>query len=183
MTKRMIELITGGARSGKSQFAEDLLKGEGSVTYIASSEVRDEEMALRVKKHQDRRPREWKTWESPLKLGDCPYDTDHYLMDCLTLLTTNHLFHLLGPEDDLTLEILEEAEKNTCQEILKLVTFAREKNKHLIFVTNEVGSGIVPENALSRAFRDLQGRVNQYAGNLVDRVYLVVCGQGLCIKK
>ncbi|WP_072469285.1 bifunctional adenosylcobinamide kinase/adenosylcobinamide-phosphate guanylyltransferase [Urinicoccus massiliensis] len=178
----MITLITGGARSGKSSFAENLLEGKSNVTYIATSQVYDDEMKERVRQHKLRRPQEWNTWESPLKLRDCPYKASYYLLDCLTLLTTNHTFDILKDGDHISPEMQEEIEKKIKAEIFALCQDVRKTSSHLIMVTNEVGYSIVPENHLSRVFRDIQGRINQYAAELADRAYIVICGQGVLIK-
>lgn len=179
----MITLVTGGARSGKSTFAEAMLEGKDDVTYIATSQVFDEEMEDRVKKHKSRRPKEWKTWESPFELKNCPYKNGNYLVDCLTLFTSNHLFKVLKDGDHVSPSMQEEIEENIKNEIFQICQEARRSKANLILVTNEVGSSIVPDNHISRVFRDIQGRINQYSGSLADKVYLVVCGQGVLIKQ
>ncbi|MDO5714290.1 MAG: bifunctional adenosylcobinamide kinase/adenosylcobinamide-phosphate guanylyltransferase [Tissierellia bacterium] len=178
----MIRLITGGARSGKSSFAENKIKECTSVTYIATSQVWDKEMEERVRLHRERRPIQWKTWESPLKLSNCPYVTREYLLDCVTLFTTNHLFDVLGEGDSITPELQKQIENNILRELRSLIDFVQKNNGNLQIVTNEVGSSIVPENHISRVFRDIQGRINQELGRLSDEVYLVVCGIGVKIK-
>lgn len=178
----MIRLITGGARSGKSSFAEENIIDKTSVTYIATSRVWDREMEERVRLHKERRPSEWYTWETPLELSGCPYETEEYLLDCVTLFTTNHLFDELGAGEYVEPEMQQKIEDNVLSEIQALIDFVNQRGANLQIVTNEVGDSIVPEQHISRVFRDIQGRVNQRLGKLADEVYLVVCGIPVKIK-
>lgn len=166
----MIELVIGGARSGKSSHAERLARESGlPVRYIATGEARDEEMAARIAHHREHRPPVWRTVEEPLRLADAlrrEATPNHCLLvDCLTLWLTNVL---LGEHDD---------------EIDRLLEALPALPGRVILVSNEVGWSIVPENALARRFRDEQGRLNQRIAALADRVTLVAAGLPLTLKQ
>lgn len=195
-----IILVTGGARSGKSTFAEELLKNEPSVCYLATSVVQpgDEEMKDRVAKHQKQRSKNWVTEERFKDIGQFLGENNQfkgYLLDCATLLSINYFYSMmvdLFGEDyaliDQKIAGFTEEEKNNMEakimtEWHKIIETARKLSGDLIIVTNEVGLGIVPENPFSRWFRDIYGRVNQYLGKESDEVYLVVAGIPLEIKK
>ena len=163
-------LVTGGARSGKSAFAERLVLGLGEApVYIATAEARDAEMADRIAAHQARRGPEWTTHTAPLDLVAALNATDGggpRLVDCLTIWLSNLMLADMdwrGQADQLTAAI------------------ARQTSP-VVFVTNEVGDGIVPENALARAFRDAAGILNQRVAAMVDEVYLAVVGIPVRIK-
>lgn len=165
----MIELVIGGARSGKSSFAERQALGAGlRVTYIATGEARDAEMAQRIAHHRTRRSAHWHTVEEPLALAEAlrreAAPDACLLVDCLTLWLTNVL---LAERDD---------------EIDRLLDALPPLPGRIILVSNEVGSGIVPENALARRFRDEQGRLNQRVAALADQVTLVTAGLPLTLK-
>ncbi|MFC2343423.1 MAG: bifunctional adenosylcobinamide kinase/adenosylcobinamide-phosphate guanylyltransferase [Negativicutes bacterium] len=177
-----IVLVTGGARSGKSRFAESYAARYGkSVAYIATAEVYDEEMAFRVQLHQKRRPAEWQTYEAPFDahnaLQEAGEKHDMILFDCLTLYVSNLLCSLDSIEDSHRNYLLAQ------EKLERLIQAARAHEGTAIFVTNEVGSGIVPENHLSREYRDIAGIVNQWMGRAADEVYLVTCGLAVNIKK
>ena len=142
-------LVTGGARSGKSSFAEKRTKQLGSsLVYIATSEIIDTEMKERVAEHQARRSSEWQTVNAPIDLVETLVETDGRgpcLVDCLTVWLNNLMFH----NEDII------AATNG------LITALKQRSDPVVLVTNEVGSGIVPENALARRFRDEVGRMNQ----------------------
>lgn len=165
----MIELILGGARSGKSGYAAQRATASGlPVTFIATAQACDDEMASRIARHRAERPRDWRTVETPLELtaalrAEAAHDRC-LLVDCLTLWLSNML--LAGRED----------------EIEALITTLPDLPGRLILVSNEVGFGIVPENALARRFRDEQGRLNQKIAALAERVTLVVAGLALELK-
>ena len=163
-------LVTGGARSGKSSFAEKRTQKLGSsLIYIATSEVIDSEMKKRVAEHQARRGSEWQTLHAPLKLTEALIETDGKgpcLVDCLTLWLNNLIFH----------------NEDTAAAIKELITALKERSDPVVLVTNEVGSGIVPENALARRFRDEAGRMNQTISQIADEVYVNISGIPLQIK-
>lgn len=177
-----IYLVTGGARSGKSQFAESIcLSSKKKVGYIATSEIHDDEMKRRVEKHQERRPKEWKIWESPSGaveiMKDAQENSEILLFDCLTLYLTYWLF---APE---TPKNMGEREKFILLKIDDLLKSFESWEGTVVFVTNEVGLGIVPENSVAREFRDLAGLMNERVAKAAAEVYWVVCGQALPVKK
>ncbi len=177
-----IVLVTGGARSGKSRFAEQYVARVGKhIGYIATAEVYDEEMAFRVKLHRQRRPAEWKTYEAPhdahLALKTAGQECDAVLFDCLTLYMSNLLC---------SLDSIVDSHQNYSlakEKIDVLIAQARENAGTTVFVTNEVGSGIVPGDHLSREYRDVAGIANQWMARAADEVYLVVCGLPVNVKK
>ena len=175
-----IVLITGGARSGKSTFAEQYAHSLGNrLAYIATAQVLDEEMADRVRLHQKRRSSNWCTFEAPIAAEKAIKDAADYpviLFDCLTLYTTNLL---LMQEAD----CIETRRESVLLQAEKLLQAAKDINSTIIFVTNEVGLGIVPDNALSREYRDLSGWVNQKFAAAADEAYLVICGLPVELKK
>ena len=171
-----IILITGGARSGKSAFAEKLAMRAGErVAYIATAEIWDSEMAERVDLHRNRRPSGWQTYEAPRQaenaMDAATFHADLILFDCLTVYSTNCLLAL--PE-----ELDPRQRRNAVLE-----SVAQRCPGTVLFVTNEVGDGIVPDNALAREFRDVAGLVNQKVAQAADEVYWVVCGLPVEIKR
>jgi adenosylcobinamide kinase / adenosylcobinamide-phosphate guanylyltransferase len=173
MTKEII-LITGGARSGKSQYAERRADEMGGrQLYVATAEAKDEEMAKRIAAHRQRRDKHWHTIEEPLELTEVLLKqrgkTDCALVDCLTLWISN----LLIRYDD----------KYAAQKVEELMKKLAELDFHLIFVTNEVGCGIVPDNPLVRKFRDLAGWTNQCIAQAANEVILMVAGIPIIAKK
>ena len=172
-------LITGGARSGKSRFAELLAaQAKRPVIYIATAQILDGEMATRVKKHQQQRPSTWRLIEEPRNISDTLlklYDEDCIiLLDCVTLWLSNLLLAGYVPDShDSFNNTLEPQILKNVQEVAQL---ARDIKPEVIFVTNEVGQGIVPENALARGYRDLAGRSNQILARSADQVFMVVAG-------
>ena len=172
-------LVTGGARSGKSTLAERLAAGLGGrVLYVATAESGDDEMRLRIERHQARRPSEWGTLAAPRdavqRLEEVEGQWDTILFDCLTLYTTNLLLEKENGSPD--------PEVVLAQEMQGLADYLARNWPQAVVVTNEVGAGIVPADPLSRLFRDLQGRVNQVFARAADDVYLCVSGIPLKIK-
>ena len=178
----MIILVTGGARSGKSRFAESLYINREDVVYIATSKIIDAEMGERVKLHQESRPKEWRTYEGNYDLHKSIGEEKNYLLDCVTVLTSNIMFDISKDIEYIDYNIQREIENTIILEIEKLINEIRLKNYNLVLVTNEVGDSIVPEHHVSRVFRDIQGRVNQRIASLTDEVYLVCCGIPVKIK-
>ncbi len=177
-----IVLITGGTRSGKSVFAEQYAAAQSDqVAYIATAHVYDQEMQSRVNLHRKRRPDTWQTFEAPYHADqiflEAAKKADVILFDCLTLYTSNLLL------SDSTPAKREERYQYMMEEIDKLLYSSRESQATVIFVTNEVGMGIVPENALAREYRDIAGMVNQKIAAESDEVYLVICGLPVELKK
>lgn len=177
--KSTIILCSGGARSGKSEFAEQLaLSLKGRKAYVATGQAFDDEMKDRIKKHQLRRGKEWITFEIPLHLHknweQIKNVSDVILIDCLTMFTSNHVFahgDINTQEDSNRIEsiILEELR-------LLLQEINNSNDKTVIFVTNEIGLGIVPENKLARYFRDITGRVNREVASAANKMYLTISG-------
>lgn len=177
-----IILVTGGARSGKSRFAEQYVAKHGiEIAYIATSQIYDDEMKLRVELHKNRRPEEWTTYESPYMAENAIVEAskkhDTILFDCLTLYTSNILFAKSAPQE------IKRRYEYVKERIEILLKTARASNRQIIFVTNEVGMSIVPENALAREYRDLAGLVNQLIAANADEVYMVISGIAVDIKK
>ncbi len=166
-------LVLGGARSGKSRYAESLvLASPGPRTYIATAQILDDEMRSRVEIHRRRRGSDWRTIECPLLLPGLLLDLEPQgnpvLVDCLTLWMSNILHHPQSSPPEAHIQSLCDA--------LHRITYP------LVLVSNEVGSGIVPENALARRFRDLAGLANQRLAEACPRVTLVVAGLPLLLK-
>ena len=177
-----IILVTGGARSGKSSFAEKLaLKlGSGRAAYIATAQIFDDEMSYRVKVHKERRGKNWLTFESPFNadksISFAAKNFDVILFDCVTIYVSNFLCAAnLDDEANLYAEL-----RGLIQ---KLIDAAQHSDATTIFVSNEVGAGIVPENKLARRFRDLAGLANQIIAKHADKVYLTVAGLAVDVKK
>ena len=185
-----IVLVTGGARSGKSAFAEERLADRESVCYIATGLPRgeDPEWQERIRLHQERRPASWTTQEQYAGLADWLREQSHpvYLLDCATLLTSNRLFDLIAQHFPDKLELTEEnflsrQEQSFLLQLLEeewqeLLSAIRQTNAECWIVTDEVGLGIVPETRLGRFFRDVQGKINQLIAKEASEAYLVICG-------
>ena len=168
-----IVLITGGARSGKSRFAQELAMHEGrDVVFIATAAVRDKEMEQRVQRHRRSRPPQWKTVEEEVNLVGAiealAREPKTLIIDCITLWLSNLMEQ--GHEDE-----------KICQEARRLGEILQRSPHSVILVTNEVGSGIVPENNLARRFRDLAGEVNQILASSAQECYLMVFGRPMKI--
>lgn len=183
--KSTIILCSGGARSGKSEFAEQLaLSLKGRKAYVATGQAFDDEMKDRIKKHQLRRGKEWITFEIPLHLHEnweqIKNVSDVILIDCLTMFTSNHVF---AHGDINTQEDANRIESIILKELrLLLQEINNSNNKTVIFVTNEIGLGIVPENKLARYFRDITGRVNREVASAANRMYLTISGVTIELK-
>jgi adenosylcobinamide kinase/adenosylcobinamide-phosphate guanylyltransferase len=174
-------LLTGGARSGKSSYAEEIAGKLGdNILYIATSIPYDEEMEYRIKLHVERRPQSWRTLECfknfKEAIGDKTDDIDGVLLDCITIMITNIMFSTDINCGTISQKQADELEKLVLKEVDGLLEVINKSDKTFILVTNEVGMGLVPEYPLSRAFRDIAGRVNQKLGKIADEVYLCVCG-------
>jgi len=164
-------LVLGGARSGKSRFAETIIARTGlPATYLATAERRDGEMSARIDAHRDRRGDQWTTIEEPLdvaaRISTLAGPGLVLLVDCLTLWLSNHML----AEHDLEVEFS------------RLLQVLAGPNGPWFVVANEVGFGIVPENALARRFRDAAGQLNQRVAAIADRVLLMVAGIPVKVK-
>ena len=183
--KSQIILCSGGARSGKSEFAERLaLATAGQKAYVATGQAFDEEMIDRIKKHQERRGEIWNNFEVPLHLAkewqNISQSADVILIDCLTMFTTNHMMahgSIQGQQDANQLEATVLTELETL-----LASINSCEGKTVIFVTNEIGLGIVPDNKLARYFRDIAGRVNRTVATAADKLFLTISGVTIELK-
>ena len=178
----MITLITGGARSGKSSFGESLYKDKENVVYIATSKVMDKEMEDRVLVHKKSRPSFWRTYEGNYNLNKAIGLEENYILDCITVLTSNIMFDITKKQDKISLNMQKKVEDTIYNELKNLINSIRERDYNLVLVTNEVGYSLVPNNHIGRVFRDIQGRINQRIASLSDEVFLVCCGIPVKIK-
>lgn len=164
-------LVLGGARSGKSRYAQARAEAvEGDLVYIATAQALDNEMADRIQHHRDDRGARWRTVEEPLDLGEA-VDREArpervVLVDCLTLWASNLLL----------------AERDTLSATANLVAAIGQARGPLILVANEVGLGIVPDNALARRFRDVAGTINQAVAGAVSEAMFLVAGLPMPLK-
>lgn len=177
----MFTLIIGGARSGKSSLAEEIAAGQQEkygrqVVYLATAAAGDQEMAARIENHQARRPDNWLTVEEELYpartlRAQGLKEGSVVILDCLTLLLTNHLLKKGFSSADLQAELTD------------LIALVTDKEGLLLMVTNEVGLGLVPPAQLSRDFRDEAGRLNQWLAAQAQQVFFTVAGIPLDLKK
>jgi adenosyl cobinamide kinase/adenosyl cobinamide phosphate guanylyltransferase len=181
--KGRIVLLVGGARSGKSTLAEKIASQYDTVAYIATAEPVDEEMLERIKKHRESRPKKWKTIEANGSLVASVKEafaladdvavadaTDAAIIDCLTVYLARRMEH-------------NRHDGELISEVADAVQAAKIAGKTVIMVSNEVGLGIVPEQPVSRRYRDLLGRANQKVAELADSVYFMFAGIPVDIKK
>lgn len=169
---RRVTLILGGARSGKSRHAESLaLRHKGQPTYIATAEVTDEEMRDRIGHHREGRGGKWRTIEAPIDLVAALNEADgarsFTLVECLTVWINNLMYH----------------DKDVASEVERLRACLAKAKGHVVIVSNEVGLGIVPDNALARCFLDEAGRANQAIGAQADEVVFIAAGLPMILKR
>jgi adenosylcobinamide kinase / adenosylcobinamide-phosphate guanylyltransferase len=167
-----IIFVTGGARSGKSTFALNLARATNeAVTFIATAQAFDDEMTERITKHQLERPKEWTTIEAPIDVHTALENTQTrvVILDCLSLLVSN-------------LMLENYSETQILERIQNALEIAKTRDLKLIVVSNEVGSGVVPEYPLGRLFRDVLGRANQTVAATSSEAYLLVAGLSLRLK-
>jgi adenosylcobinamide kinase / adenosylcobinamide-phosphate guanylyltransferase len=165
-----LTLVLGGARSGKSRYAENLIASLSPPWFfVATAQAGDDEMAARIAAHRARRGSSWQTVEAPHELAEAVVLAQPMpvLVDCLTLWLSNLLLAAMDVE----------------AEIARLERALEAASAPVVLVSNEVGSGIVPEHALGRKFRDLQGVLNQRMAARADRVVLMVAGLPLAVKE
>ena len=175
MGKRLT-LVLGGARSGKSDFAQALARKRGSdaALFVATAEAGDGEMRVRIEAHRAARPAAWQTLEAPRKIAralESAVQARVIVVDCITLWVSNVL---LAEESN--------AQETMTREIDDLITWYRANDAGMILVSNEVGMGLVPDNELGRAYRDLLGAVNKELAEHADDVFLLVAGLPVEIK-
>lgn len=181
-------VVTGGARSGKSSFAENYVKEISKVDevlYIATSIAFDEGMKSRIKKHRESRPSEWETLEQYknfelLKDNKLFNEKKVILLDCMTLLVSNLLLEYEGDFDKITEDEINKLEEIIDNEVTHLLEVTKEKE--IIIVTNEVGMGLVPAYKMGSVFRDIAGRINQKIAREAKDVYFIVSGIPMKIK-
>ncbi|AXQ22410.1 bifunctional adenosylcobinamide kinase/adenosylcobinamide-phosphate guanylyltransferase [Acinetobacter wuhouensis] len=173
----MLQLILGGARSGKSRLAEQIAKDSKlTVTYVATAQIWDDEMRDRIDHHQAQRPQEWQLIEEPLYLAECLQRIDQnapetgqvILVDCLTLWMSNLLMN-----EDQNLQLAE------CQKLLAVLPKLKSE---IILVSNETGLGVVPMGEITRKFVDESGRLHQQLGQISDKVMFCVAGFPMTLK-
>ena len=189
MSQELI-LLLGGARSGKSRFAEELATRFGErVLYVATAQARDEEMAARIAAHRKARPATWRTVEAPTGVGEgvcaalAAQPVDVVLLDCLTLLVSNVILDgLWFSEEDFESVDEAEAQRRVEAELDGLLGAFQDSEVPWIVVSNEVGWGLVPSYPMGRVYRDFLGWFNQCLAAAADRVYLVVAGLPVDVK-
>ena len=173
----MLTFLIGGARSGKSRAAESLCNGAARVAYIATARAGDDEMRTRIARHRHDRPAHWDTFEEPLAIAPLllklKLEYDVLLLDCLTVWLSNSLY-------DLRRHPLNEIEDRVLAQLEEVTSAA--SGAHLVIVSNEVGTGIVPATKVGRTFRDLQGLANQRVAAAADHVFMMVAGIPIQIK-
>jgi adenosylcobinamide kinase/adenosylcobinamide-phosphate guanylyltransferase len=202
MAKKFI-LILGGARSGKSSFAQSLAAKLGKkVLFVATGEPLDEEMASRLEEHKRKRPKNWRTLEIDTRVGQKLQgqikDADVVLLDCITLLVSNVILnpslsavakplitcHSEGAQQPKNLEEINpaKAETQVMSEMEDIISCIDKHGGNFIVVSNEVGLGLVPDNKLGRIYRDLLGKANQLLAQHASEVYFMVSGIPVKIK-
>lgn len=184
-------LVTGGCRSGKSEYAEMLTKEGGSrFLYMATAKITDEAMKERVIRHQKRRSSAWETHEGYTGLGEVLRKNkgryDGILLDSASTMVTNLLFDDIGETDwesfDFSTVDYKSAEEKILKEFEKFLEAEKDCQTKIVVVSDEIGLGVVPETYLGRAFRDILGRVNQCLAAAATDVWFVVSGIPVCIK-
>lgn len=169
-----VTLVLGGVRSGKSSFALEIASSAQSVSFIATARASDDEMRRKIERHQSERPSHWRTREEPLQLAEAISSeqdaSETTVVDCLTLFAAN------------LMEAYAEDRAAIDASIEDLCSALRKTDRKIVLVSNEVGSGIVPEYAAGRQFRDLLGEMNQRVAAIADNVVLMIAGLPLPIK-
>jgi len=178
---KSLTLILGGARSGKSAYAQQLAEAHhGPVLFVATAIAFDDEMAARIKVHQVERPKDWHTLEAPTSVGqailNCQSPASLVLIDCLTLLANNVILALPDPENATA------SQTALDEEIESLIRAYEASSAEWLVVSNEVGLGLVPPYPLGRVYRDVLGRANQRLAKAADRVLFMVAGLPMVVK-
>jgi adenosylcobinamide kinase/adenosylcobinamide-phosphate guanylyltransferase len=178
-------LLLGGARSGKSQFAQEYARNHGDkVLFVATATAGDEDMRLRIEKHKQDRPANWRTIEAAADIGKQieagAGNADLIVIDCITMLVNN----IFCRHDEKEFEKIEDTvlEKEVVAEIAQLQACMKKVNASYVIVSNEVGLGLVPDNRMGRLYRDILGRANQMLARTADEVYLLVAGIPIKVK-
>ncbi|MGL4345045.1 MAG: bifunctional adenosylcobinamide kinase/adenosylcobinamide-phosphate guanylyltransferase [Cellulosilyticaceae bacterium] len=185
-------LVIGGARSGKSTFAEEKSKQYqeqrgGNVLYIATSIAFDDDMKFRIAKHREARPSTWETLEQYKSFEDIFEDRGFeacqtVLVDCMTLMVSNLLLEQPVDFDTIGYDEISQIEQMIVKEVKGLISVCKQYDKQLIVVSNEVGFGVVPPYRLGSIFRDIAGRINQKIARDSEEVYLLTAGIPMKIK-
>ncbi len=177
-------LILGGARSGKSRFAQQLATQHGGkVLFVATGQALDEEMATRIAAHRRERPSGWRTVEAPVGVGaainEAARGEEVVVVDCITLLVSNVMAQYGEEGEEVDAELVG---KKVTQEVAGLVQCVQGSPADFVLVSNEVGTGLVPANRLARVYRDVLGRANQELARQADEVLLMVAGIPMTVK-
>lgn len=172
--KKYVTLVLGGARSGKSRYAQQVASCFARVTFIATARTSDSEIRQKISQHRRERPKGWKTVEAPVRLSkmidlESP-QADVLLVDCLTMFVAN----VMGAKNG--------AEKATEKNINQVCEAIRASKASIVVVSNEVGSGVVPAFRSGRIYRDLLGQMNQQVAEIADKVILMVAGVAVTVK-
>ena len=182
---KKVILLLGGARSGKSHFAQEYAQRDGEkVLFVATATAGDEDMRLRIAKHKKDRPSNWRTLEAITEIGTQieahAGDAELIIIDCITMLVNNIFSHY----DEQQFDSISDAvlEKEVIAEIEQLQHCLKKVNASFLIISNEVGLGLVPDNRMGRLYRDILGRANQMLAQTADEVYLMVAGIPLRIK-
>jgi len=169
-----ITLVLGGVRSGKSRYALECAKTSGRVVFVATAQAYDDEMREKIRRHQLERPANWLTIEEPAELGrivrEHAADSDRLIIDCLTFFAAN-LLDVAQNDPSKSESLLEE-----------FLLALRATSASIVLVSNEVGSGVVPEYPSGRRFRDLLGEINQKVAAIADRAILMIAGLPIALK-
>ena len=183
-----IIMVIGGARSGKSGFAEKKVLEIGhKIGYMATAVITDEDMAKRIEHHRASRPKEWPTFErykafEVLKKDKAFVACDTLIFDCVTTAVTSIMLDEPVDYDKDSQEVMDKVEVRVKKELATLLDMVTATGQNLVLVTNEVGLGIVPPYRLGSIFRDIAGRMNQYLAGRADEVYFIVSGLPMTLK-
>ena len=182
---KKIILLLGGARSGKSHYAQQYALQNGEkILFVATATAGDEDIRLRIAKHKKDRPSNWRTLEATTEIGTQieahAGDAELIIIDCITMLVNN----IFSRYDDKQFDTIEETalEKEVIAEIEQLQHCLKKVNASFLIISNEVGLGLVPDNRMGRLYRDILGRANQMLAQIADEVYLLVAGIPVRVK-
>jgi adenosylcobinamide kinase / adenosylcobinamide-phosphate guanylyltransferase len=182
---KKIILLLGGARSGKSRFAQEYAwRNGGKVFFVATATAGDEDMRLRIAKHKKDRPSQWRTLEATTEIGTeieaSAGDAELIIIDCITMLVNN----IFSRYDEKQFDTISNTtlEKEVITEIEQLQKCLKKVDASFLIISNEVGLGLVPDNRMGRLYRDILGRANQMLAQTADEVYLLVAGIPMRVK-
>jgi adenosylcobinamide kinase / adenosylcobinamide-phosphate guanylyltransferase len=182
---KKIILLLGGARSGKSFFAQEYARRHGEkVLFVATATAGDEDMLVRIAKHKKDRPVDWRTLEATTKIGiqieANAGDAELIIIDCITMLVNN----IFSGHDDNQFNTISAIvlEKEVITEIEQLQQCLKKVNASFLIISNEIGLGLVPDNRMGRLYRDILGRANQMLAQTADEVFLMMVGIPMRVK-